>query len=97
MNAALAERMKGDKPKDDPPQWYATSLLKEFEELTENGYFDEAPKAGKSFLGIPIPFTGAEAKYDREKSKKDPVYALQHREDDEAAWARSKMAQELDA
>jgi hypothetical protein len=58
------------------------------------GYFDEPPKEGKSFLGIPIPFTRAGAKYDREKAKKDPVYALSHRAEDEAAWARSKMAQD---
>jgi len=94
LTKALAERAEGKKPDEDPKQFYASSILKQFEELGDNGFFDPAIKPKSTILGIPIPFTGGGPKYDRDKARKDPVYAITHKDVEQAAWERVKTLQD---
>lgn len=71
---AKEKKLKGDQ---DPPQWYSSSLLKEYEDLTKNGYFDPAPKLVPRIPGLGGVFGMTPGpKLDREKLAKDPLYAL---------------------
>ena len=96
LTKILEDRNKGTKGDKDPPQWYAPDLLKRYEELTDRGYFDEGIQQ-RNVFGVPrVTLFGGKPivdKLDREKLSKDPLYALEHRAEDEAAWVRSHAAQ----
>lgn len=99
LNDALDEKVKEKKLKgdQDPPQWYSSSLLKEYEDLTKNGYFDPAPKLVPRIPGLGGVFGMTPGpKLDREQLAKDPLYALKPevRAMEAAAWDRSKTAQD---
>lgn len=98
---ALDEKVKDKKLKSDqdPPQWYASSLLKEFEALTDNGYFDVPGKVPYKLPGLYSlfgPVGTTEKKLDRKKLEKDPIYALtpEVKAMERAAWDRAKTAQD---